>query len=94
MYREDVVNRPVAWGRHAEPGAAFDHIAAEPRDLEAVTPFEALVHRGGHAGSHIDTVSAEAIERINGAPSGLRGLRAYFDHLVDAMVDGKRQWAA
>jgi len=27
---------------------------------------------------------------INGAPSGLQGLREYFDHLVDAMVDGKR----
>jgi TetR/AcrR family transcriptional regulator, transcriptional repressor for nem operon len=40
---------------------------------------------------YIDTVSAEAIERINGAPSGLQGLRAYFAHLVDAMVDGKRQ---
>lgn len=40
---------------------------------------------------YIDTVSAEAIERLNGAPSGLQGLRAYFDHLVDAMVDGKRQ---
>jgi TetR/AcrR family transcriptional regulator, transcriptional repressor for nem operon len=40
---------------------------------------------------YIETVSYEAIERINGAPSGLRGLRAYFDHLVDAMVDGKRQ---
>ncbi|MDR0346302.1 MAG: TetR/AcrR family transcriptional regulator [Nocardiopsaceae bacterium] len=48
--------------------------------------FVAAVHR------YIDTVSAEAIERINGAPSGLEGLRAYFGHLVDAMVDGKRQW--
>jgi TetR/AcrR family transcriptional repressor of nem operon len=42
--------------------------------------------------SYADTVSAEAIERINGAPSGMRGLREYFDHLVDAMVDGRRRW--
>lgn len=41
---------------------------------------------------YIESVSAEAIDRINGAPSGLQGLRAYFDHLVDAMVDGKRKW--
>lgn len=39
---------------------------------------------------YIETVSAEAIDRINGAPSGLQGLRGYFGHLVDAMVDGKR----
>ena len=41
---------------------------------------------------YIDTVSREAIERIGGAPSGLEGIRAYFDHLVDAIVDGKRRW--
>jgi TetR/AcrR family transcriptional repressor of nem operon len=39
---------------------------------------------------YIETVSAEAVDRINGAPSGLQGLRGYFAHLVDAMVDGKR----
>src|ERR1700761_6733382 len=39
---------------------------------------------------YIETVSAEAVDRINGASSGLQGVRAYFDHLVDAMVDGKR----
>lgn len=38
------------------------------------------------------TVSAEAVERINAVPSGMGGLRAYFDHLIDAMVDGKRRW--
>jgi TetR/AcrR family transcriptional repressor of nem operon len=48
--------------------------------------FIAALHR------YVSAVSAEAIERINGAPSGLSGLRAYFDHLVDAMVDGKRRW--
>jgi TetR/AcrR family transcriptional repressor of nem operon len=36
------------------------------------------------------TVSAEAVDRINSAPSGLQGLRDYFGHLVDAMVEGKR----
>jgi TetR/AcrR family transcriptional repressor of nem operon len=39
---------------------------------------------------YIETVSAEAVDRINGASSGLQGLRDYFGHLVDAMVDGKR----
>jgi TetR/AcrR family transcriptional regulator, transcriptional repressor for nem operon len=62
------------------PGSVYAAFGSK-RDL-----FVAAVRR------YIDTVSAEAIERINGAPSGLRGLRAYFDHLVDAMVDGKRQW--
>jgi TetR/AcrR family transcriptional repressor of nem operon len=41
---------------------------------------------------YTSTVSAEAVERVNAAPSGIQGLRAYFDHLVDAMVDGKRGW--
>jgi TetR/AcrR family transcriptional repressor of nem operon len=41
---------------------------------------------------YAETVSAEAIERINGAPTGARGLHEYFAHLVDAMVDGKRRW--
>jgi TetR/AcrR family transcriptional repressor of nem operon len=42
--------------------------------------------------SYAETVSAEAVDRINSAPSGVRGLRDYFDHLVDAMVDGRRRW--
>ncbi|MGH3171087.1 MAG: TetR/AcrR family transcriptional regulator [Trebonia sp.] len=41
---------------------------------------------------YVETVSAEAVERINGAPSGLQGLREYFAHLIDGMVDGKRAW--
>jgi TetR/AcrR family transcriptional repressor of nem operon len=41
---------------------------------------------------YIETVSREAIERIGGASSGMAGIRAYFDHLVDAIVDGKRRW--
>jgi TetR/AcrR family transcriptional regulator, transcriptional repressor for nem operon len=42
--------------------------------------------------SYAETVSAEAIERINSAPSGMQGIREYFSHLVDAMVDGRRRW--
>jgi TetR/AcrR family transcriptional regulator, transcriptional repressor for nem operon len=41
---------------------------------------------------YVETVSTEAVERLNGAPTGLQGLREYFAHLVDAMVDGKRAW--
>jgi TetR/AcrR family transcriptional repressor of nem operon len=41
---------------------------------------------------YVDTVSAEAVDRINGPSSGLQGLRDYFGHLVDGMVDGKRAW--
>jgi TetR/AcrR family transcriptional repressor of nem operon len=41
---------------------------------------------------YTEAVSAEAVDRINGASSGLQGLRAYFDQLVNAMVDGKRAW--
>jgi TetR/AcrR family transcriptional repressor of nem operon len=41
---------------------------------------------------YTETVSAEAVERINAAPSAARGLHDYFDHLVDAMVDGRRRW--
>jgi TetR/AcrR family transcriptional repressor of nem operon len=41
---------------------------------------------------YAETVSAEAIERISIAPSGLQGLRDYFAFLVDAMVNGRRRW--
>jgi TetR/AcrR family transcriptional repressor of nem operon len=41
---------------------------------------------------YIETVSAEAVERINAPASGVQGLRDYFGHLVDAMVDGRRRW--
>ena len=41
---------------------------------------------------YTETVSAEAVDRVNGAPSGLQGLHEYFAYLVDAMVDGKRAW--
>ncbi|QUQ72312.1 TetR/AcrR family transcriptional regulator [Kutzneria sp. CA-103260] len=41
---------------------------------------------------YVQTVSSEAIGRITAAPTGLLGLRDYFSHLVDAMVDGDRRW--
>ena len=41
---------------------------------------------------YAETVSAEAVARITEAPSGLQGLRDYFAHLIDAMVDGDRRW--
>jgi TetR/AcrR family transcriptional regulator, transcriptional repressor for nem operon len=63
-----------------QPGSVYAAFGSK-RDL-----FVAAVRR------YIETVSAEAVDRINGAPSGLQGLREYFAHLVDAMVDGKRQW--
>jgi TetR/AcrR family transcriptional regulator, transcriptional repressor for nem operon len=63
-----------------QPGSVYAAFGSK-RDL-----FVAAVRR------YIETVSAEAVDRINGAPSGLQGLREYFAHLVDAMVEGKRQW--
>lgn len=48
--------------------------------------FRQALHR------YMDTVSMQALERINSAPSGLQGIRGYFEHLVDAMIDGKRRW--
>jgi TetR/AcrR family transcriptional regulator, transcriptional repressor for nem operon len=41
---------------------------------------------------YIDKVSSEAIERIAGNPSGVAGIRAYFDFLIEAIIDGKRRW--
>jgi TetR/AcrR family transcriptional regulator, transcriptional repressor for nem operon len=41
---------------------------------------------------YMDVVSTQAIDLIGSAPSGLGGIRSYFAHLVDAMVDGKRRW--
>ncbi|MGD8790484.1 MAG: TetR/AcrR family transcriptional regulator [Burkholderiales bacterium] len=41
---------------------------------------------------YAETVSAEAMRRINGASSGLDGIRSYFAHLIDAMVDGDRRF--
>lgn len=62
------------------PGSVYAAFGSK-RDL-----FVAVLH------SYAETVSAEAVARINGAPSGVQGLRDYFGHLVDAMVDGRRRW--
>ncbi|WP_189937168.1 TetR/AcrR family transcriptional regulator [Streptomyces sulfonofaciens] len=63
-----------------QPGSAYVAFGSK-RDL-----FVAAVRR------YAETVSAEAVALINGAPTGLGGIRAYFAHLVDAMVDGRRRW--
>jgi TetR/AcrR family transcriptional repressor of nem operon len=63
-----------------QPGSVYAAFGSK-RDL-----FVAAVRR------YIETVSAEAVDRVNSAPSGLQGLRDYFAYLVDAMVDGKRVW--
>jgi TetR/AcrR family transcriptional repressor of nem operon len=41
---------------------------------------------------YVDTVSRQAIERIDAADSGMAGIRAYFDQLISAMLGGKRRW--
>jgi len=41
---------------------------------------------------YMDTVSRLAIDCIGGAPSGMLGIRAFFDNLVTAMTGGKRRW--
>lgn len=61
-----------------QPGSVYAAFGSK-RDL-----FVAAVRR------YTETVSAEAVDRINGTPSGLQGLREYFGYLVDVMVDGKR----
>jgi TetR/AcrR family transcriptional regulator, transcriptional repressor for nem operon len=50
------------------------------------TLFGAILDR------YVEKVSREAIERIASNPSGLAGIRSYFDFLIAAMVDGKRKW--
>jgi TetR/AcrR family transcriptional regulator, transcriptional repressor for nem operon len=63
-----------------QPGSVYAAFGSK-RDL-----FVAALRR------YAETVSDEAVARINGTPSGLQGLREYFAHLVDAMIDGKRAW--
>lgn len=41
---------------------------------------------------YIDTVSREAAQRITSAGSGLAGIRAFFEFLIDAIQGGKRRW--
>ncbi len=38
------------------------------------------------------TVSKRAIERVLDAPSGLAGIRSYFAHIIESILDGKRRW--
>lgn len=63
-----------------QPGSAYAAFGPK-RDL-----FTAAVRR------YTATVSAEAVRRITTPASGLQGLRDYFDHLIEAMVDGDRRW--
>lgn len=42
--------------------------------------------------NYIETESYQAAERIRGAPSGLLGIRAFFDYLIEQMHKGKRRW--
>lgn len=41
---------------------------------------------------YVETVSAEATDRMGRNPSGLAAIRDYFAHLIEAIVDGKRRW--
>jgi TetR/AcrR family transcriptional repressor of nem operon len=41
---------------------------------------------------YVEKVSRDAIERIAREPSGLAGIRDYFDFLIDAIVGGRRRW--
>lgn len=65
---------------NVQPGSVYAAFGNK-RDL-----FVAALRR------YMETVSAEAVQRINGESSGMLGLRVYFGHLVDAMVDGRRRW--
>jgi TetR/AcrR family transcriptional repressor of nem operon len=63
-----------------QPGSLYAVFGAK-RDL-----FTAALRR------YAEIVSAEAIRRLGAAPTGPEGLRDYFDHLIEAMVDGNRRW--
>jgi TetR/AcrR family transcriptional repressor of nem operon len=65
---------------NVQPGSVYAAFGAK-RDL-----FAAALRR------YAETVSADAITRVTSASSGMRGLRDYFAHLIDAMVDGDRRW--
>ncbi|GAB2972009.1 TetR/AcrR family transcriptional regulator [Amycolatopsis acidiphila] len=62
------------------PGSVYAAFGAK-REL-----FAAALRR------YAETVTAEAVGRITAAPTGMQGLRDYFAHLIDAMVDGDRRW--
>jgi TetR/AcrR family transcriptional repressor of nem operon len=63
-----------------QPGSVYAAFGSK-RDL-----FLAAVRR------YTETVAGDALARIDSAHSALQGLRAYFAHLVDTMVDGRRRW--
>lgn len=63
-----------------QPGSAYAAFGSK-RDL-----FRSALRRYAQA------VSVEAVRRITSGPTGLAGLQAYFEHLIEAMVDGHRQW--
>ncbi len=42
--------------------------------------------------NYIETESRQAAERITGAASGLLGIRAFFDHMIEQMHKGRRRW--
>lgn len=65
---------------HIQPGSVYATFGSK-REL-----FLTALRR------YAETVSAEAVARVTDAPSGLQGLRHYFAHLIDAMVDGERRW--
>ncbi|HZM37449.1 MAG TPA: TetR/AcrR family transcriptional regulator [Burkholderiales bacterium] len=41
---------------------------------------------------YMQSVSTLAIDCLGGAPSGMEGIRALFEHVIGAMTGGKRKW--
>jgi TetR/AcrR family transcriptional repressor of nem operon len=70
----------ICQAMNIQPGSVYATFGSK-RDL-----FVAALRR------YAETVSAEAVARVTDASSGLQGIRDYFTHLVDAMVDGYRRW--
>jgi TetR/AcrR family transcriptional repressor of nem operon len=62
------------------PGSAYVAFGAK-REL-----FLAALRR------YSESASAQAVGRITSGATGWSGVQAYFDHLVEAMVDGPRRW--
>ncbi|HVY04656.1 MAG TPA: TetR/AcrR family transcriptional regulator [Burkholderiales bacterium] len=93
---DTAVDRAVeTFWKHGYDGTGMQDLCAA-MDLHSGSIYAAFGDKRGlylaAMDRYIDTVSRDAIARISGAPSGLDGIRAYFDHLVDAIVDGKRRW--
>jgi TetR/AcrR family transcriptional repressor of nem operon len=81
--------------QHGYDGTGMEDLRAS-MDLHSGSIYAAFGDKRGlflaAMDRYIDTVSREAIERIGGAASGMAGIRAYFDYLIDAIVGGKRRW--